>query len=194
MQAVLDGITVFVDRDGTLNDDPGYLRNPDELVLFPGVIEAIARLKRAGSRVVLVTNQSAIGRKYMTTAELTAIHDKLEVLLNQGGGSLDGIFVCPHHPADGCGCRKPKPGLVRQAVDTLGIHLTHSYVVGDKLSDMQLAQAVGSIGVLVTTTAQSQPAIDAYHQGMINIECLTLSFGEAVDWILEDAANRKWQD
>ncbi len=192
MNGVLDGITVFVDRDGTLNDDPGYLTDPDGLILFPGVVEAVAQLKQAGSRVVVVSNQSGVGRKYMTVDELTVIHDKLEKLLEGGGGSLDGIFFCPHHPDEGCACRKPKPGLIQQAVDALGIQVLHSYVIGDKLCDLELAQAVGAVGVLVATNSQSQSAIDAHEQGLVGIECTTSSFSEAVDWILQDALTRKW--
>ncbi len=192
MEAVLDGITVFVDRDGTLNDDPGYLKHPDKLVLFPGVVEAVARLKNAGSRIVVVSNQSGVGRKYLTIAEVRAIHNKLEKLLAEGGGGVDGIFFCPHHPDEGCDCRKPKPGLVRQAAETLGVQVSRSYMVGDKLCDLELARAVGAVGVLVATTSQSQPAIDAYHQGKIQTECIALTFSEAVDWILKDASQRKW--
>ncbi|MGB0909415.1 MAG: D-glycero-beta-D-manno-heptose 1,7-bisphosphate 7-phosphatase [Nitrospirales bacterium] len=192
MNGVLEGITVFVDRDGTLNDDPGYLTDPDGLILFPGVVEAVARLKQAGSRVVLVTNQSAVGRKYMTVDELTVIHDRLEKFLEDGGGSLDGIFFCPHHPDERCACRKPKPGLIQQAVHALDIQVSRSYMVGDKLSDLELAQAVGAIGVLVSTTSQSQTAIDAQNQGLIEIECTTLNFSDAVDWILRDALTRNW--
>ncbi len=194
IKSVLDGITVFVDRDGTLNDDPGYLTHPDGLILFPGVVEAVARLKQAGSRVVLVTNQSAVGRKYMTAVELSAIHDKLERLLKEGGGALDAIFYCPHLPDDGCDCRKPRPGLIHQAKEALGIAGACSYMVGDKLADVELANVVGAIGVLVTTSSESQPAIEAHHRGDVQIECITLSFSGAVDWILQDALTRTWRE
>ncbi len=189
---LLDGITVFVDRDGTLNDDPGYLASPDMLVLFPGVVEAVAKLKRAGCCVVLVTNQSGIGRSYFTRTDLHAIHDKLQVLLRQGGGMLDGIFFCPHLPEEGCACRKPSPGLVHQAVETLGVRVSRSYVVGDKRSDMELAKNIGAIGVLVSSSAISEEAVQAHKEGVLNIECFTLSFGQAVEWILQDAPKREW--
>ena len=183
---------MFVDRDGTLNDDPGYLTNPNGLILFPGVVEAIAQLKEAGCRVVLVTNQSAIGREYMTETQLKLIHDKLETLLEKGGGSLDGIFFCPHRPDDRCECRKPKPGLIHQAVDTLGVQTSRSYMIGDKQSDMELAQNIGAIGVLVATNSRSQDAISAHKQGRLDIESITLSFSEAVEWVLHDALKRTW--
>ncbi|GJL62136.1 MAG: hypothetical protein NPIRA04_07900 [Nitrospirales bacterium] len=179
-------VTVFVDRDGTLNQDPGYLSTPDGLVLYPGVVESVARLKRAGCSVVLVTNQSGIGRGYFTRANLQAIHDKLENILAQGGGGLDGIFFCPHLPDDGCDCRKPKAGLIRQAVETLSVSTVHSYMVGDKRSDMELAGTVGAIGVLVTTSPVSQEAIHAQMRGELHIESVTSTFSEAVEWILQD--------
>ena len=87
MAGTLNGVTVFLDRDGTLNDDPGYLTKPEGLILFPGVVESIARLKQAGCMLVLLTNQSAIGRGYMNIAELQVIHDKLALLLKEGGGA-----------------------------------------------------------------------------------------------------------
>ncbi|WP_447968241.1 D-glycero-alpha-D-manno-heptose-1,7-bisphosphate 7-phosphatase [Nitrospira sp. M1] len=186
------GITVFVDRDGTLNEDPGYLSNPDALVLYPGVVEAVAKLKQAECAVVLVTNQSGIGRGYLTRVDLLAIHDKLERLLEQGGGSLDGVFFCPHLPDAGCECRKPKPGLIHQAVESLQVSVARSYMVGDKRSDMELASNVGAIGVLVNTSPVSQDAIDAKKRGELSIECITLTFREAVEWILRDTQTRQW--
>ena len=190
----LNGITVFVDRDGTLNEDPGYLSNPDDLRLYPGVVEGIAKLKWANGHVVLVTNQSGIGRGYVTHADLQAIHDRLQATLRQGGGELDGIYFCPHVPDADCPCRKPKSGLVQQAVEQLGIELTRSYVVGDKRCDMELAHNIGSSGVLVSTTAVSQKAIDGALQGHYAIEKVTGSFAEAVDWILDDSKTRRWND
>src|SRR5438093_1023531 len=107
----LDGVTVFLDRNGTLNRDTGYVKTPEELELFPGVIEAVARLNQAGARVVLTTNQSGVARGLITTAALDAIHARLRALLEAGGASLDAIYYCPHHPDDACSCRKPRPGL-----------------------------------------------------------------------------------
>ncbi|GJL56317.1 MAG: hypothetical protein NPIRA02_34490 [Nitrospirales bacterium] len=188
------GITVFVDRDGTLNEDPGYLSNPDALVLYPGVVEAVARLKQAECAVILVTNQSGIGRGYFSQVDLRAIHDKLERLLREGGGGLDGIFFCPHLPDAGCECRKPNPGLIHQAVESLQVSVTRSYMVGDKRSDMELANNIGAIGVLVNTSSVSQDAIDAKRRGELRIECITLTFHEAAEWILQDAQTRQWSN
>ena len=192
MNAVLNGVTVFLDRDGTLNDDPGYLLNPEGLVLFPGVPESVARLKQAGGIVVLLTNQSAIGRGLMDVSKLKGIHDKLERVLKEGGGCLDGIFFCPHHPDKQCDCRKPRTGLVRQAMDSLNVQPSRSYMVGDKRSDMELANTVGAVAVLVTTSSVSQQALEARDQGKLTIDYVGTSFPYVVDWILQDASKRKW--
>src|SRR5438132_1097762 len=112
----LRGVTVFLDRDGTLNRDSGYVTTPDALVLFPGVVEALARLNRAGVRVVVITNQSGIARGLLDNSTLEQIHDRLRALLEAGGASLDAIYVCPHAPDEGCACRKPGTALAERAV------------------------------------------------------------------------------
>ncbi len=129
----LKGVTIFLDRDGTINRDTGYVRTPDELQLFPGVVAALARANHAGARVVLVTNQSGIARGFLTLDALKAIHANLCARLEAGGGWLDAIYYCPHHPDDKCSCRKPQTGMVSQAVADLAIDLSQSYVVGDQI-------------------------------------------------------------
>lgn len=188
----LEDITVFIDRDGTLNLDSGYITTPEELVLFPGVVESIARLKQTGTRVVLVTNQSAIARGMMNVDDLHIIHQKLQNELKRGGGWLDGMFFCPHQPSDGCQCRKPNPGLIEQATSGLGLNVSRSYMVGDKIIDMQLANEVGSIAILVMTSDFSQQAVYAMAKEEIHVAFVASSFSKAVDWIIRDAANRDW--
>lgn len=139
----------WLDRDGTIVDDPGYLDDPGQLVLLPGAARAVARLNRLGT-VVLVTNQSGIGRGYMTRETVDRIHDALEERLAAEGARLDRIEVCPHAPSDQCSCRKPAPGLVRRARSVLGPAGTE-YVIGDKLADLELAGATGCVAVLVRT-------------------------------------------
>ena len=178
--------TVFLDRDGTLNRDTGYITSPAELILFPGVVEAIARLKQGGSRVVLITNQSGIARGFMTEDDLLMIHRKLERELEIQGGCLDGIFFCSHHPDDACECRKPKPGLILRATKELDLDLSRSYYVGDKVIDMQLANAVGSKAVLVMTSEYSQQAVQAMKNNEIRVAFVADNFSEAANWILQD--------
>ena len=177
------GMAVFVDRDGTLNHDNGYIISPGQLVLFPGVPEAIARLNQLGVMVIMVTNQSAIGRGMMTMEDLENIHARLAELLRPYGAILDGIFCCPHHPRDGCGCRKPKTGLIEQAVARYSLELSQCYLVGDKRSDLEAAQQVGVPGVLVMTSPYSKAAVQARDEGQVAIEYVAETFTQAVAWI-----------
>ena len=188
--SVQPGTAVFVDRDGTLNQDRGYVTSPDQLVLFPGVPEAIARLNQLGVLVLMVTNQSAIGRGMMTIEDLENIHVRLASLIRPYGASIDGIFSCPHHPQDGCGCRKPERGLIDQAVDRFSLDLSKCYLVGDKRSDLEVAQKVAIPGVLVLTSPYSKGAIQARDEGQVSIEHVAESFAQAVDWIEQDLLKR----
>lgn len=177
------GTAVFVDRDGTLNHDSGYITSPGQLVLFPGVPEAIARLNQLGAMVIMVTNQSAIGRGMMTMEDLENIHARLAALIRPYGASIDGIFSCPHHPRDGCGCRKPNTGLIKQAVDRFSLDLSQCYLVGDKRSDLEVAQKVAVPGVLVMTSPYSAGAVQARDEGQVAIEYVAETFAQAVVWI-----------
>jgi histidinol-phosphate phosphatase family protein len=142
---------VFLDRDGTLNREVGYIGDPADLELVPGMPAALARLTAAGFALVVITNQSAIGRGLYTRAQVDAVHARLAAELAAAGVRLDGIFVCPHAPDDGCDCRKPAPGLFLQARDALGIDLAASWMVGDTVKDMAAARAAGVRPVYVTT-------------------------------------------
>ncbi len=143
--------TVYLDRDGTVVDDPGYLRDPADLRLLEGAAAAVARLNRAGLRVVLVTNQSGIGRGYMQRGDVEAVHRALTEVLRAGGAHLDAVYYCPHRPDEGCRCRKPGPGLVERARRELGIGSGPEFVIGDKEADVGLAWRVGARPVLVRT-------------------------------------------
>ena len=184
----LDGVTVFLDRDGTLNYDPGYLRVAAELKLLAGVGPSLARLKRAGARLVVVTNQSGVGRGIITLKDLEAIHARLQGLLEQEDAALDAIYFCPHHPDNGCRCRKPNVGMVERAVSELQLDLRRSYLIGDHARDIQLAKRVGAKAILIATTP-----VDAQSLEMLKVEkalpdAVVKSMTEAVDWILADAA------
>lgn len=180
----LQGVTVFLDRDGTLNPDPGYIGSPDQFELFPGVAAALARLTRAGARLVVVTNQSGVGRGLFSFTDLDAIHAKLRRLLHDAGASLDAIYVCPHHPDERCRCRKPETGMVDQAVRELGIDLSRSYLIGDHAKDMELAKRVGAKRVWVTT---SEHGAQAQTESGEAAAAVAPSLDAAVTWILADA-------
>lgn len=187
----LKGVTVFLDRDGTVNRDTGYVKSPEELELLPGVVESIARLKRAGARVVIVTNQSGVARGLVTLEQLKAIHARLRALLEAGGAGIDALYYCPHHPDEGCACRKPQTGMVERAVSDLRLDLTHAYVVGDQKRDIELARRVGARSVLVTTGPTSLEALDLLVAENLAPDRIASSLVEAVDWILEDALQKK---
>ncbi len=184
----LDGVTVFLDRDGTLNYNPGYLKVAAELKLLAGVGPALARLKGAGAKLVVVTNQSGVGRGIITLKDLEAIHARLEGLLEQRGAALDAIYFCPHHPDDGCRCRKPEVGMVERAVSELQLDLRRSYMIGDHARDIQLAHRVGAKAILLTSVLVDAQALDRLKVEQAMPDAVAKSMAEAVDWILEDAA------
>ena len=144
---------VFIDRDGTLNVHAGYIVHPDQLHVYDFTGPAVRRLNDAGWLCVLVTNQGIIARGECSFEQLTAIHRKLADTLAAHGAHLDGIYVCPHHPLAGplCDCRKPSPGLLRQAAHELDIDLGRSWTVGDSTSDIAAGFAAGTSTALVET-------------------------------------------
>jgi len=188
----LKDITVFLDRDGTINQDCGYLASPEEFQFFPDVLENLARLNHLGARVIVVTNQSGVARGFLSESDLVAIHRKLEKSLRDHGGWLDGVFYCPHHPDAGCRCRKPNPGLVEQAQRLLDVDISKSYLVGDKQCDMELALKVGSVGVLVMTGPMSGKVREQVQGGELSVGYMAHTFQESVDWIIQDCQRRKW--
>lgn len=142
---------VLLDRDGTLIEEKNYLCNPDEVVLLPGAGEGLAALQRSGFGLAVVTNQAGIGRGYYQKEDMEAVNSRMAAYLSEYGVHLDGLFFCPHHPDEGCFCRKPRPGLVIQAMQLPGFFPDFSYVVGDKACDVDLALGVGASGILVKT-------------------------------------------
>jgi D-glycero-D-manno-heptose 1,7-bisphosphate phosphatase len=149
---------VFLDRDGTMVHDAGYLGRLDDLRWYPWTIDAIRLLNRAGFLVFVVTNQGGIGLGLFTAAFVDTLHAAMADVLGAGGAHVDGWFYCPHHPQsespvlrEDCLCRKPGPGLVRQAEAAFTLDLARSFVVGDKMSDVELGTGVGARGILVRT-------------------------------------------
>lgn len=183
---------VFLDRDGTINEQMGYINHISRFQMLPGVAVAIRRLNEARIPVVVVTNQSGLARGYFPAELLVAVHEKMAALLAEQGAHADGIYVCPHHPEAkkeeyrvNCDCRKPKTGLLVRAAAEMGLDLARSFVVGDRWSDLKTAKACGALPVLVLTgygrgdaqyigpTQEVQPAF------------VGVDLAEAVQWILE---------
>jgi D-glycero-D-manno-heptose 1,7-bisphosphate phosphatase len=142
---------VVLDRDGTMIPEREYLSDPAQVKLIPGVGGALRELNRMGFGLVVITNQSGIGRGFFDSEQLYRIHDRLRELLAAERVRLDGLYVCPHTPADDCSCRKPKLGLLRQASAELGFSLERSIVIGDKASDMEMGRLAGALTFLVRT-------------------------------------------
>jgi histidinol-phosphate phosphatase family protein len=149
---------VFLDRDGTINEEVGYLDRPERLRLIPGAAEAIRLINASGMKAVVVTNQSGVARGIFDETVVGMVHARLRELLLAEGGVLDGIYFCPHHPTEGrgryllsCDCRKPAPGLLLRAAAELNLDPTRSYMVGDTLKDIEAGTRVGARGVLVRT-------------------------------------------
>jgi D-glycero-D-manno-heptose 1,7-bisphosphate phosphatase len=149
---------VFVDRDGTLLEEAGYLDRLERVAFFPHSVDAVRLLNRAGFAVVVITNQSGVARGLYEETFVLQTHELMTRRLAEGGARIDGYYYCPHHPTGeverfrvDCDCRKPAPGMLRQAAADLSIDLSRSFTVGDKWSDVQVAQAVGARGILVRT-------------------------------------------
>jgi D-glycero-D-manno-heptose 1,7-bisphosphate phosphatase len=149
---------VFVDRDGTLNVEKNYLYRVEDFEFIPGVLEAIRRLRDSGFLVIVVTNQSGVARGYFTLAEVDALHRHIQNELKKSGTCIDGFYVCPHHPTEGvgeyrreCDCRKGEPGLLLRAAAEHHIDLLGSYMIGDKVADVEAGERAGCKPLLVMT-------------------------------------------
>jgi len=173
---------VFFDRDGTLIRDVGYLTHPEQIELLDGVPAAIRALREAGFRTVVVTNQSAVARGWLTEAALKQIHRLIQDRLANEGARLDAIYYCPHHPSEGveayrvvCDCRKPKPGMIQRAVNDLALEPKRSYVLGDQNVDLELALRVGATPVLVRSNGE---------RTLVSHETVFDNLKLAAEWIL----------
>jgi len=186
---------IFLDRDGTLNRERGFLSATDDFELLPGVAQALRRLRHAGYRLVIVTNQPVIARGEASEETIASIHRRLEWELGLEGAFVDAIYLCPHHPDKGypgersdlkmdCECRKPKPGLVLAACRDLDLDPARSWMIGDRTGDIELARRAGLRSVLVETGAcgrdgcyDAAPDFRA-HDMMHASECIIMSSGE----------------
>jgi D-glycero-D-manno-heptose 1,7-bisphosphate phosphatase len=188
---VISRPAVFIDRDGTLTEEVGYVNHPKRLRLLPRSAEAIRRLNDAGLAAIVVTNQAGVARGYFSEDVLGAVNAALVAQLKGEGARLDGVYVCPHHPTEGappyrmvCECRKPRPGLLLRAAADHGLDLSRSALVGDKPSDLLAAQAVGARSVLVLTGYGLGEW--EYRRGTFPVEPdhVAEDLLDAVDWVI----------
>jgi D-glycero-D-manno-heptose 1,7-bisphosphate phosphatase len=185
---------VFLDRDGTIIEEVGYLDRIERVAFYPWTIDAVRALNRAGLHVVMVTNQSGVARGFFSEATVEEIHRHMASMLEGGGARIDAYYYCPHHPdgkvqayAQRCECRKPGRGLVDRAQRELGIDPSRSFVVGDRWLDVALARTVGAQGVLVRTgygrSEEARPL-----EGLV-ADAVADNLIEAVGWILRRRRN-----
>jgi len=183
-------VAVFLDRDGTICEEVGYIHSKDQLRLIPGAAEAIRRLNRRGIKTVVITNQSGVARGFFSEEQLRAIHEEFLHLLREEGARLDGIYYCPHHPTEGqepylrvCECRKPSPGLLKKAAEELDIDLEASFMVGDHFADVAAGLAVGGKGILVLT-GHGEKTLGEKATWTVSPSWIAQDLAAAVDWIL----------
>ncbi len=151
-------VAIFLDRDGTINEDVNFLSSPEQLVLIENSAEAIREANELGLKVIVFTNQSGIARGYFTEEDLHKIHKRLDELLAERGAKIDAYYYCPHHPTKGegeykieCECRKPKDGMLQRASREQNIDLKKSFVIGDRCIDVQAGKTAGATTILVLT-------------------------------------------
>lgn len=164
---------VFLDRDGVINDYVRHVNVPEDLFIFPDVGKELRRLQEAGFRLFIVTNQGGIGLGFMTEKALHAIHQKLKRELAKEGVTIDGIAYCPHHPRAGCTCRKPQPTLITSLAQKYAVSLAHSYMVGDRETDVEAGRRAGTKTILIG-------------RGPSQADFIVPDLSQAVNMILED--------
>ena len=185
---------VFLDRDGTINEEVGYLDSLEKLRLFPETFTAIKRINESGMKAIVVTNQSGVARGYFTEALVKEVHNHIQDLLSKAGAYIDAFYYCPHHATEGrgqylktCTCRKPKPGMLLTAAESLDIDLALSCMVGDTLKDIETANNIPMKSVLIQT---GHSAI--YQDGsmetasLVKPDYLAANILDAVNWIMRD--------
>lgn len=190
-------IAVFLDRDGTVNDEAEYLGDAERLLVLPRAGEAIRLLNEKRIPVVLVTNQSGVARGYFSESTVNEIHERLKTILARDGAHIDGIYYCPHHPEVGlpeyrldCDCRKPRTGMVKAAEKDLNIDLSGSYMIGDKVIDMELARNAGVKGILVLTGYGREELKRLGNDRKMWPDHVADDLFDAVQWILNEEKKR----
>jgi D-glycero-D-manno-heptose 1,7-bisphosphate phosphatase len=178
---------IFLDRDGVVIEDVHYLASPSQAQFVPGSADAIAALNRAGWPVVIVTNQAGVGRGLFTIDAVHAVHQHLAEQLAGYGARIEAFYFCPHHPSaelpeyrTACGCRKPSPGMLKQAAQELGLDLANSWMVGDRETDLQAGAAAGTRTILVRTGYGATTDITTLDRSALKLELVASNLADAV--------------
>jgi D-glycero-D-manno-heptose 1,7-bisphosphate phosphatase len=174
---------VFMDRDGTVSEEIGYMYHAGLYRPFPFAGPAVRKINESGMKAVLITNQSGVGRGYFGRETVDEVHGILKAELTRHQARLDGIYMCPHRPDESCACRKPNPGMLIQAQKELNVDLQGSYVIGDKFVDIETAHAVGATGILVMT-GYGREELEAHRTNALQPHFVVENLMAAVDGIL----------
>lgn len=178
---------IFLDRDGVIIDDVNYLATPDQVRFIPGSIEAIASLNRAGWPVIVVTNQAGVARGYFPQQAVVRVHRHIADQLAEMSARIDAFYYCPHHPEGeveayrlACRCRKPRPGMLRRAANEHGLDLDRSWLIGDRVSDLEAGAAVGARTILVRTGYGAAADTAGLDRTKLNLELVAADLADAV--------------
>jgi D-glycero-D-manno-heptose 1,7-bisphosphate phosphatase len=180
---------IFLDRDGVINEDSeAFITHPDQVIIFPTVSQAIRSLREIGFHIIVVSNQSGVGRGLLSEETLADINGKIQEELERDGAKLDGMYHCPHLPTDGCSCRKPKNGMLIQASRDFDIDLYESYMIGDKPSDIACGESSGCSTIL-TFSGQSRGFEKS--EFIVYPDYICMDLLSASKWILEKEKTRR---
>jgi D-glycero-D-manno-heptose 1,7-bisphosphate phosphatase len=184
---------IFLDRDGTINEEAGYLDSEAKLMILPAAFEAVRLINASGFKAVVVSNQAGVAKGLFDEEFVRFINGRIQAAMVEKGGVIDRFYFCPHHPSEGfdpyrvlCDCRKPEPGLLLQAAADLDIDLTRSYMIGDHLRDVETAHRVGARGILVRTGHGADQLQNAELNAVNRPDHVAPDILEAVRWILKD--------
>jgi D-glycero-D-manno-heptose 1,7-bisphosphate phosphatase len=174
---------VFLDRDGTISKDSvDHIKSWEEFHFLPKAKKGIALLTKNGFHIIIITNQSVIARKMTTLEGLSRLHTNMMKEIEEAGGKITNIYFCPHHPDDGCNCRKPQPGLLQKAIQENGIDPTKSYMVGDRIMDIQVGKTVGCKTILIANDRGN----DELKQSPLKPEYVAKNLVDVARWIIKD--------
>ena len=183
---------IFLDRDGTLIEEVGYLQRLEDIQIYPEAFEAVEKINQSGARAIVITNQSAIARGLIAEEDLEQVHRFLADAFDQNKARIDAFYHCPHHPTEGtgtntraCDCRKPQPGLFLRAAQDLQLDLGASHMIGDKLQDIEAGHQAGCRSILVKTGYGQEEASNSLSNPLQRPDHISVNILEAVNWILE---------
>lgn len=178
---------VFIDRDGTINKNTGYIDKPSDLHIYPGVAESIKELKGIGFKIFIITNQSGIARGFFNEEILEKIHEKMKKEFELKGAKIDAIYYCPHHPDEKCSCRKPETGLLKKAINDFDIDVNQSFIIGDRMLDIEAGYKVGCRTVLIPENVELVKK--EIKESDIKPDKICKNFHQGAKWILEKCPN-----